>query len=181
MSLSNNLNSQLIHCQRNTPLRNVVNVMQWWNSVTFPETCLRMLCWHDACTGSPSQPQRHFTSVGKNTDEMSLLTLICTTAVDRKVSKQAPGAGAFWWTKLPARRLHVSQVNKTHRGGRRRSMRQRNEMDANWWLCFCRLAAMFELREEEGIHCLSVLEEAALKPKCPVKLTLLNKMNAVWI
>lgn len=47
---------------------------------------------------------------------MSLLTLIRTT-LDRKVSKQAPGAGAFWWTRLPARRLHVSQVNKTRGGG----------------------------------------------------------------
>lgn len=61
------------------------------------------------------QPGRHFIREKKRGDESeTLLTLICSV-LDRKVSKQSPGAGAFWWTKLPAWRLHVSQVNKTQR------------------------------------------------------------------
>lgn len=56
-----------------------------------------------------------------------------------EMSKQSPGAGVFWWTKLPARRLHVGQVNKAQRrwcGGFDRVRLW------NLWLCFHRLAAM---------------------------------------
>lgn len=61
-----------------------------------------------------------------------LLTFICAS-LDRKVSKQSPGAGAFWWTKLPAQKLHVSQVNKTHRETERGGKKVM-EMDTDWWL-----------------------------------------------
>lgn len=66
----------------------------------------------------------------KSDASKTLLTFICG-ALDRKVSKQSPGAGAFWWTKLPAWRLRVSQVNKTQRrerGGRR-------EQGGGQWEC----------------------------------------------
>lgn len=100
--------------------RNVLNVTQWWNSVTSPETSTprdAALTW--CLHRRARQPRRHFIRVEekkqKGGESETLLTLMCS-ALDRKVSKQSPGAGAFWWTRLPARRLHVSQVNKTQRG-----------------------------------------------------------------
>lgn len=60
---------------------------------------------------------RHFIIVA----ERRRTTLKAETSADTRlqcsgwgeVSKQSPGAGVFRWTKLPAPRLHVGQVNKT--------------------------------------------------------------------
>lgn len=111
--------------------------MKCWNPVNFRGWTRfgTQRCWTAVRTGSLFS-QRTFYGSGrrggegrkkkkKGDENKTLLTLI-HSAVDRKASKQSPGAGAFWWTKLPARRLHVSQVNKTQRtGGETRRRRRR--------------------------------------------------------
>lgn len=95
--------------------------MQWWNPVTLPEMNMPQdaalnWCLHRRPV-SPEDISSEWKKEKKKKrgdESKTLLTLICSV-LDRKVSKQSPGAGAFWWTKLPAWRLHVSQVNKTQK------------------------------------------------------------------
>lgn len=78
-------------------------------------TCWRRRRPADVCTGGLfSRETFHYSGrEEKNNDKTK------TSADTRlqcsgwgEVRKQSPGAGVFWWTKLPARRLHVGQVNK---------------------------------------------------------------------